>query len=288
MLARCIHSIFCSKKQPLEVIIIDGSEGVEGLQEANRDSKALRIVHRHIPGIGLPQARNAAVRAANGDILLFVDDDCELFPETLTRLENLTREARAECIIGKIVNKDPCVIPACVQQAYYDIWITSITRSAVTRVVQDDVIPGLDIAAFPRKTLLRFPFREDIPFGIDEDIELGGRLRRSGIIVRFDSKVCAFHSGRMSTVGLFKRNFLNGYANEHTKKRYGINTREITRRMPIPEKVVIARRNSVELQGIRKILFWTVFLMYPAFSAAGRFTFLILQGAERVFHHDPR
>lgn len=266
-LVLCVRSIVQSKSVPDEVIIVDGSNDKNITIQVSGLFKKIRCVYRHNPGIGLPQARNAAVKIAQGKIVVFVDDDCHLLPKTLTDLDDSIKKHGVSGVIGRIVNGNSYNIFSCVQQSYYDIWTEQIKK--------DYFIPGLDIAAFERKTLLRFPFRENFPNGIDEDVELGVRFRSHGIALHFDRAICVHHFGRQSLFSLMKRNFLTGFANEYIKMHYGIDTRSTARRMSTMEKIAIAGQNSNKLQHLQRVIFWVVFWIYPVFSGLGRLIFYI-------------
>jgi SAM-dependent methyltransferase/GT2 family glycosyltransferase len=72
-LERCVQSIADAVDTPSEVLIVDNSPDVPITRELLRQFPAFRYLAEPRPG--LSAARNAAVRAATGSILAFVDDD---------------------------------------------------------------------------------------------------------------------------------------------------------------------------------------------------------------------
>ncbi len=86
-LKQAIAAVEAQTYSPLELILVDdGSDSdeakrlLDALQPTfhQRDWKILRRLHKH-----LGAARNAGVRAARGELILFVDDDNALFPEAV-------------------------------------------------------------------------------------------------------------------------------------------------------------------------------------------------------------
>jgi GT2 family glycosyltransferase len=87
LLARCLGSLTRLRPLPLEVIVVDQSDG----------DAAARIVEEALPGLpglrhlptetrGLSRARNAGIQAARGEIVAFTDDDCLARPEWIGRV----------------------------------------------------------------------------------------------------------------------------------------------------------------------------------------------------------
>ena len=80
-LARAIASVRACRKPPGEVEIVV-------VEESDTPSVFKDVRHVHLPseGRGFGYARNAGLRAARGEVVLFMDDDCEADPAWLEAL----------------------------------------------------------------------------------------------------------------------------------------------------------------------------------------------------------
>ena len=97
-----VDSVFAQDYPALEAILVDdGSESAEARaaldaledQFGERGWRVIRQENRY-----LGAARNAAVAAARGDWVLFLDDDNLLFPDAVSRLVRAARFANADCV----------------------------------------------------------------------------------------------------------------------------------------------------------------------------------------------
>lgn len=63
-----------------------------------------RTLHLEATGLPLAAARNASAAAARGDVLVFLDVDCLVMPDTILRLSR-------QCVPGTVVMADPRYLP---------------------------------------------------------------------------------------------------------------------------------------------------------------------------------
>lgn len=97
-LRQCVESITCQTYRDIEIILVDdGSpDGSPALcdQLATEDER-IRVVHK--PNGGLSDARNAGLKAATGDYVVFVDsDDFWVGNESLQRMVDVAK-ANTDC-----------------------------------------------------------------------------------------------------------------------------------------------------------------------------------------------
>ena len=83
------------------MLVDDGSESTEALAgldaiEAEFAERGWRVIRQENRYLGA--ARNAAVAAARGEWLLFLDDDNVLFPDAVSRLVRAARFSGADCV----------------------------------------------------------------------------------------------------------------------------------------------------------------------------------------------
>ena len=99
-LERCLTALARQTASALEVIVVDdGSRDVEAVA-AQAARFAARLVRRE--GRGPSHARNAGVGAAEGEIVLFTDDDCEPSESWAERLVERI-DLGAEAVAGRTV-----------------------------------------------------------------------------------------------------------------------------------------------------------------------------------------
>lgn len=100
-LTRCIKSLLAQTYQNLEIILVDdGSTDQSDLicdEYAKLDS---RVIVKHKPNGGEASARNAALAAASGEYVMFIDSDDEYLPNAVRLLVDGIAKNNADLAIG--------------------------------------------------------------------------------------------------------------------------------------------------------------------------------------------
>ena len=89
-LPRCLAALAASTLPPGEVIVVDDGS-TDGTRDLARSAGA-RVVTTPGGPVGPAAARNLGAAQARGDVLIFVDADVAVHPETLGRLQAVLRE----------------------------------------------------------------------------------------------------------------------------------------------------------------------------------------------------
>ncbi len=86
-IARTLRSLAASRYEDFDVVVVDQSETdatAQAVQEATAGDA--RFTYLHSQTVGAAAARNIAIAQAEGPIIAFTDDDCEVSPEWLAAL----------------------------------------------------------------------------------------------------------------------------------------------------------------------------------------------------------
>src|SRR3990172_8271100 len=76
-----VQSVLAQTYVPVEVIVVDDGSTDDTLQVLARFGDRIRVLR--LPGHGVAHARNAGLRAAMGEFIVFVDADDVLLPDAL-------------------------------------------------------------------------------------------------------------------------------------------------------------------------------------------------------------
>ncbi len=100
-LRRALQSLAAQQRSPDQVVVIDNASTDETPSVARSFADALPLDVTREETVGIPQARNTGVARCTGDIVAFLDDDCEAEPGWLAALEApFLKDPRLGCVGG--------------------------------------------------------------------------------------------------------------------------------------------------------------------------------------------
>jgi glycosyltransferase involved in cell wall biosynthesis len=100
-LAACLQSLIPCRDKVLEIIVVDNnSDGCATRQIAEQ----FGAIYIHEPVVGLEAARNRAIASAQGDVIAFTDDDCQVSAEWIDAIA----ESFADLIVGAVTGRATC------------------------------------------------------------------------------------------------------------------------------------------------------------------------------------
>lgn len=181
----CLSSLKQSSRQPDEIIVVADGDTDGSWQVA--ESFGANVLRYSVAG-GPARARNRGARAAKGDILLFIDADVAVHPDTIARVEDrFQHDAELAALIGSY-DDEPGADNFLSQYKnlfhHYTHQISSEVAStfwgacgAIRRSIFQ-AIGGFD---------------ERYQKPCIEDIELGYRLRRAGYSIRLCKDIQVKH-----------------------------------------------------------------------------------------------
>ena len=202
-LARCLAAVRASRQASFEIIVADDASTDRSVQECCREVGGVRVVQL-AERSGPAAARNAAARAARGEILLFVDSDVEVRPDTLSRVA-ATFAGRPD-VAAVFGSYDDSPAEQNFLSQYKNLYHHFVHQrgreeaetfwagcGAVRRSIFERV-GGFDEARYHEPSI--------------EDIELGYRMRRAGCAVLLDRALQVKHLKRWTLASLLRADIM--------------------------------------------------------------------------------
>jgi glycosyltransferase involved in cell wall biosynthesis len=197
-LAETVASVFSSDLgegvRPELIIVDDGSDepAANALVNVRRPAEwSLRVVRQDNQGVGA--ARNRGYREAAGDVIVFVDDDMLLFPETLHRHMDGHRRLPGSVIFGRspYVGQDTNPFVEWVQSLNNDP-----SQSAEEEFVPATIIASGHLSVEGTGPASRWPaiYADDMRTPVAEEYELSHRLVAHRIPAYMARDIVAFHN----------------------------------------------------------------------------------------------
>ena len=224
ILARTLPTVLAQDLPPHDfevIVVIDGStDGTwEFLEAIERPRCGFQTIQQ--ANCGQASARNAGLRAARGDIVLFLDDDVLCVPSLLREHLEAHQEAGSRVVSGLIL-----AAPAEKVDLASDL--NSISCERMASAVRSEsgarwpeVACGVNDSA-PRSALLAVGGFDESFSSMREDSELGLRLWQAGLRVHYQPRAVVYHLNGKSVHDLVT----------HDAERYGRSELLLCRKHP--------------------------------------------------------
>lgn len=186
LLSRTLPTLFqqsCSPDAYEVIVVVDGAtDGTAEVLGKLHPACGFQILEQ--PNRGQAAARNVALRAARGDLVLFLDDDLLCDPDLIAEHIAAHRSREDQVVFGPIYvsPESPPTLAARWTRSRTNAWFERLHREGASWPLDAKVVANSSVG---RKILLGFGgFDEDL-FRALEDLELGLRLWRAGVRFRF-------------------------------------------------------------------------------------------------------
>jgi len=192
-----VESLLSQTRRPDEIVVVDGGSAdrtLEVLRGYVRNGAPLRLLAA--PGANISQGRNAAIKAATGDVIASVDAGVRLAP---TWLADLLRPLEAHGgdgvdVVGGFFVSDP--------RSAFELALGATTLPALSEVDPARFLPSSRSVAFRRAAWEQVG---GYPEGLDycEDVAFDLALRRAGCRFAFAPGAVAYFRPRPSLRAFF-------------------------------------------------------------------------------------
>jgi succinoglycan biosynthesis protein ExoA len=190
-----------------EVIVADGGS----TDDTRAIVAALQTRYAHLRQLDSPRrwssaGRNAAIRAARGDIVLLIDGHCELRnPHYLQNLADAFAESGADCV-GRPQPLDVAGATP-IQRAIAAARASRLGHHPASHIYADreGFVPPQSVAIAYRRGVFDTVGLFDERFDACEDVEFNHRVARAGLTCWFTPRVQVHYHPRSSLSGLFRQ-----------------------------------------------------------------------------------
>ncbi len=163
-LNKCIDSIIEQTYKNIEIVLVDDcskdNSGKIADEYAKKDDR-IKVIHK--PNGGLSDARNAGMKIATGEYLMFVDSDDYLFPTSCeVMIEKITKED-ADYVIGNYINCDE----------NGDIWQTPVFNNEKYKTFKLDIRDYKDSFFIMNSSACNKIFKHDFIKKLDLKFKVG-------------------------------------------------------------------------------------------------------------------
>lgn len=109
-LDKCLNTLFYQDYDNLEVIIVDNNS-TDGSVDFIKDNYNKVIIIENKKNLGFGVANNIGVKRSTGEVLFFLNNDTECFPDTISKLMSFNANSNFNILSPKILNQDRQALP---------------------------------------------------------------------------------------------------------------------------------------------------------------------------------
>ncbi|MDQ0316595.1 glycosyltransferase family 2 protein [Amorphus orientalis] len=217
LLRKCLDTCIAQSPQPsggFEVVVVDNNPAAsaEAMVSEIAATAPVPVRYVHEPTPGIPNARNAGIRATSSPVIGFVDDDQTLAPDWLDLMTRALEETGDDCMFSNVapVYSEPDVSPPPAIERLYG-------RTAKSRATNGVLIRRETCITDP------FPFDPQMMFTGGTDTDFFTRLASRGRSFGWCAEAMAWEFVPADRLGVrynMKREFAGGQHFARTQIRY--------------------------------------------------------------------
>ena len=213
-LAACLDALLRLDPAPGAIVVVDDGGRRPAAEVAARFGDRVRCIRQDNAGPGA--ARNAGVRAAEGDLVALTDDDCRPRPDWLGALVRAQGGVRGRMVGGRVENALSANVYAASSQALCDyLYAAGGAQAGGAEFFTTNNV------AFDRATFEAIGgFDESFPRAAGEDRDLGRRWRGAGGRLVYAADAVVEHAHGMDLRGFWRQ-----------QSNYGRGARQLHARM---------------------------------------------------------
>jgi lipopolysaccharide/colanic/teichoic acid biosynthesis glycosyltransferase/glycosyltransferase involved in cell wall biosynthesis len=191
-----------------EIIVVDDGS-TDGTPTIAAEAGAT-VIHQQR---GRPAAaRNAGIRAARGDLILFTDGDCAPLPDWIAALVDPFSQNEVAGCKGIYATRQQSLVARFVQLEYEDKYDRLYGQSYIDFVDTYSAAYRRDVLVANNSFDERFPYLEDQ--------ELSFRLARRGYRMVFQPDAIVFHNHAATLSDYFRKKFIIGFWKAQVIRRF--------------------------------------------------------------------
>lgn len=207
LLARTLPTVFAQNCSPGDyeiIVVVDGStDGTTAMLLNLRPTCAFQVLEQ--PNQGQAVARNAGLKAARGELVLFLDDDLVCDSKLLGEHIAAHRLGENMLVFGPLYvsPESPRTLATLWIRSATGDWIARLSRQGEARWPVDAIV--LPNSSIRRETLLALGGFDELLVNAHEDTELGLRLWRAGVRFHFHAPAVTYQFYVKSTRDLVRK-----------------------------------------------------------------------------------
>lgn len=200
LLTKCLLAVQKEFTTDTEILVVDTGSTDGTRQFLHTCNKAVRTIYTRMSGYKYASYYNTGIKQAKGTYIIIIDDDCIVQPGYRKALETAIPHYPQSILQGSIKSIPQNNLYARIMGYHYQEWIKLQTISGNTLKTLDN-----KNVAIPKTLLSTYgSFSSQCNIG-SEDIELGYRMRKHGVLIRYIKKMKAFHHERTTLKGFISQ-----------------------------------------------------------------------------------
>ena len=205
-LRRLLDSLVAQTVRPEGIVVIDNGSKDGTAEVVKEFSKVLPIKSFKESRIGIPFARNKALKVVNSEILAFIDDDCEAHPSWMEEIiDTHNKHPEIAAVQGRVQSYPEKGIFPAIFETVYAYWIEKNTYDRRYLKVLDTKNTSLN-----KRLIDRLGLKFDINFKRGSDVDFANQLLNKNQRILYARSVLVRHWERTNPISFIKQRVMSG------------------------------------------------------------------------------